>query len=182
MNETPESSCHLTEFVRLLTDHQAAIRGYIRVLIPNEFDIRDVLQNTNLFLWEERDTFVAGSNFKAWAFAVARFRAMEHIKKLKQQNRLVFDSQLIELLDADSHEPWSDSMEREFNALEHCLQLLSTKDRALIDARYASRTPLAEYAARDGRSEASLRVILCRLRGILRGCIDKQLHFEEGRT
>lgn len=182
MNENPEASRHLTEFVRLLTDHQAAIRGYIRVLIPNEFDIRDVLQNTNLFLWEKRDTFEPGSNFKAWAFAVARFRAMEHLKKLKRENRLVFDSELIELIDADCHEPWSDSMEREFNALEHCLQLLNTKDRALIDARYSSRTPLAEYAARDGRSEASLRVILCRLRGILRACMDKQLDPGEGRT
>ncbi len=180
MNRNEHNDWKIAQFVQLLTDHQAVMRGYIRMLIPNDSDIRDVLQNTNVALWERRDSFELGSNFKAWAFAIARFRAMEHRRKLQQENRLVFDTDLIELLDEAYHERNPDSVENEYRALDHCLGRLHEKDRALIDARYTARTPLAEYAKVDGRSEPSLRVILNRLRSLLRDCMDTQLAAERG--
>ena len=180
MKRNEQNDLELAQFVQQLTDHQAVIRGYIRTLIPNDSDIRDVQQNTNLVLWERRDTFEPGSNFKAWAFAIARFRAMEHRKKLQKENRLVFDTDLIELLDAGYHEKSADSVENEYRALNHCLSLLNARDRALIDARYTFKTPLAEYSRSDGRSESSLRVILNRLRTLLRDCMNKQLAGEGG--
>ena len=42
----------LSEFITLLTEHQPVLRGYIRSLLPNASDIQDVLQNTNIVLWE----------------------------------------------------------------------------------------------------------------------------------
>lgn len=182
MNLRNHSDRDQEQFVQLLTDHQAVLRGYIGVLIPNDSDIRDVLQNTNVALWERRDTFELGTNFKAWAFAIARFRAMEHRRKLQQENRLVFDTDLIELLDEAYHEKSPDSVENEYRALDHCLGRLSPKDRALIAARYTARTPLAEYAKFDGRSEPSLRVILNRLRTLLRDCMNARLAAEGGQS
>lgn len=180
MNRSVKNDLELARFVQLLTDHQAVIRGYLRTLIPNESDIRDVQQNTNLVLWERRETFELGSNFKAWAFAIARFRAMEHRTKLQRENRLVFDPDLIGLLDGAYHEKSADSVENEYRALSHCLGRLNAKDRALIDARYTSKIPLAEYAVSDGRAEPSLRVTLNRLRTLLRDCMNKQLAGEGG--
>ena len=49
MNRSEHDDRELGQFVQLLTDHQAVIRGYIRVLIPNDSDIRDVLQNNPFF-------------------------------------------------------------------------------------------------------------------------------------
>ena len=180
MDQSTQDKQELAQFVQLLTDHQAVIRGYLRTLIPNDSDIRDVQQNTNLALWERRDTFELSSNFKAWAFAIARFRAMEHHRKRKRENRLVFDLDLIELLAAEYEERCPNSVDREYCALNHCLGLLDPKNRALIEARYTSRIPLAEYAVSDGRSEPSLRVILNRLRALLRDCMNEQLAAEGG--
>ncbi len=174
-----DESADLGDFVRLLTEHQAAIRGYIRALIPQEADINDVLQNTNMFLWERRAKFEVGSNFKAWAFAITRFRVMEHIHRLRRENRITFDAGLIQLLDQACLETPNRRIDAEYSALEHCLGLLNHKDRALIDARYGSRTPLADYARCDGRTEASLRVILNRLRVLLRRCMNQQLELIE---
>lgn len=163
-----------------MTDHQVVLRGYIRTLVPQEAGIRDVLQNTNLALWERRETFEPGTNFKAWSFAIARFRVMEHRKRLLREHKLVFSSELTEMLG----EAWdgrdADTVETELRALEECLDGLREKDRALIAARYETKTPLAEYARTDGRSEPSLRVALNRLRGILRQCVDSKLSGERG--
>lgn len=180
MSQGEHNDRELGQFVQLLTDHQAVIRGYIRVLIPNDADIRDVLQNTNVVLWERRETFVPGSNFKAWAFAIARFRAMEHRKKLQREHKLVFDQGLVELLDEGWNGCDTELIECEYQALEHCLGKLRDKDRALIDARYTHKTPLAEFAKTDGRSESSLRVALNRLRTLLRDCINTRLATEGG--
>ncbi|NWK56543.1 sigma-70 family RNA polymerase sigma factor [Verrucomicrobiaceae bacterium N1E253] len=165
----------LAEFVALLTDHQLMLRGYIRSLIPNASDVRDVLQNTNLVLWEKRGDFKRGSNFKAWAFTVARYRSFEHRKKMKRDHRLVFDDRLIELIEQTPHD-WSDELlDQQHRALEQCLRGLKSRDRALIDSRYGKLETLVDFARRDGRSEGSLRVTLNRLRTVLRDCIDGKM-------
>lgn len=180
MSRFQSNPSDLAEFVRLLTDHQAVLRGYLRTLVPHEADLRDILQNTNLALWERRETFEPGTNFKAWSFAIARFRVLEYRKKLQREHKLAFSAGLIDMLGEAWEQRDADSVERELRALDECLGGLRTKDRALIAARYDSQTPLAEYAKTDGRSEPSLRVALNRLRTILRDCINAKLSGERG--
>ena len=148
--------------------------------MPQEADLRDVLQNTNLALWERRETFQPGTNFKAWCFAIARFRVMEHRKRLQREHKLMFSPELTDMLGEVWDRRDADSVEAELQALEACLEKLRDKDRSLIAARYETRTPLAEYAKTDGRSEPSLRVALNRLRTILRDCINAKLSGERG--
>lgn len=173
------TSPELAEFVRLLTEHQAALRGYIRALIPSASDVGDVLQNTNLALWERRRDFVPGSNFKSWAFTLARYRALEHRRALRRDHRLVFDDELLDLLAKTAgHGFDADSLERKRLALNHCLKQLKSKDRALLASRYSGDCTLGEYSLADGRSPGSLRVILNRLRTILRRCVEDRLALE----
>lgn len=163
-----------------MTDHQAVLRGYLRTLMPHEADLRDVLQNTNLVLWERRETFEPGTNFKAWCFAIARYRVLEHRKKLQREHKLMFSPELTEMLRHAWDHRDAESVEAEFQALEKCLRKLREKDRRLVAARYEKRIPLAEYAHTDGRPEPSLRVALNRIRGMLRQCITTALAGERG--
>ena len=180
ISDSPVSS-DLAEFVRLLVGHQALLRGYIRTLIPNCDDIRDVLQNTNLVLWERRMDYVPGSSFKAWAFAVARLRALEHRRSLRRDHKLVFDDHLLDLLAGTAeHSQDLERLERKRRALRQCLGRLKPKDRALIACRYSGDCTLEDYARADGRSAGSLRVILNRLRTVLRTCIERHLATGEG--
>jgi len=164
----------LTEFVSLLTEHQSVMRGYITQLIPNASDVRDVLQITNVALWERRSDFTHGTNFKAWALATARFRAMQHRRKMKKDQILIFNDELLETLEQEfDAEPEQTELMK--IALEVCQGKLKTRDAKLIAARYNQSIPLAEYAKMDGRTEGSLRVTLNRLRSILKSCIDQQI-------
>ena len=121
MSQGKHTPANLQEFVRLLTEHQAVLRGYIRSLIPNASDIWDVVQNTNIALWEHRDDFELGTNFRAWAFTIARYRALEHRRKLQKDHRLVFDERLIDQLDQTPHDWEAARLESKHRALEHCL-------------------------------------------------------------
>lgn len=165
----------LTEFIKLLTDHQSVMRGYIRTLLPNASDIRDVLQNTNIVLWEKRSDFKMGTNFKAWALTIARYRSLEHRKKMKKNDILVFDDDLVEILSAPPKSNHPPQLELKLIALEDCLSQLPARDHELIKARYFTNTNLEDYAPQDGRSHGALRVALNRLRIKLRDCIDKKI-------
>lgn len=174
MHRKQKEAVEFTEFIKQLTDHQSVIRGYIRTLLPNASDIRDVLQNTNIVLWEKRSDFKAGTNFKAWALTHARYRALEHRKKMKNNHILVFDDDLIELLSTPDEAVPPEQLESKHIALEQCMSTLPAADRNLIHARYFQNINLESYAQVDGRSHGSLRVTLNRLRLKLRSCIDKK--------
>ena len=60
-----------SEFVALLTDHQSALRLYVASLLPGEPGAADVAQLANTTIWKKREDFEAGTNFKAWIFAIA---------------------------------------------------------------------------------------------------------------
>lgn len=68
----------LQEYVKLMTDHQWPLRGFILSLMPGSPDVGDVLQETNLVLWQKRRQFKLGTNFFAWACRIARYEVMHH--------------------------------------------------------------------------------------------------------
>lgn len=173
-------SANSGEFVRLLTDHQSVLRSYLLSQMPNHPDVRDVLQEINIVLWEHMKSFELGTNFRAWACTVARHRVMHERRKLKRGSWLVFDDDLLATLaaedEADAH-PGDFEARRE--ALEKCLNKLRPVDRDLVEARYASKVEMERFAEETGRTRASLRVTLFRVRASLRRCIGLKLAGEE---
>ena len=162
------------EFVSQIARHQAALQAYIISLMPGVDGVDDVLQETNLVLWEKRKTFEPGSNFRAWACAIARFRVMGHRRKLARLGFQLFDDALAEQL-ATECEAEPEELTDRIRALEHCLGRLPDKERALIDNRYFSDSHLDDYAAQCGRPVESLRVSLFRIRAGLKKCITGEL-------
>lgn len=71
MNDSPQE----TEFVAQLTEIQLALRLYVQSLMPGDVAAHDVAQQANATLWRKRNEFAPGTNFKAWAFSVARLEA-----------------------------------------------------------------------------------------------------------
>jgi len=162
------------EFVALITRYQAALRGFIISLMPGVTGASDVLQETNLVLWEKRQGFEPGTNFRAWAFAIARLQVKVHLRKLRRRGNLLLPEKLLEeLAEECAAEP--EETEARMRALGECLGRLRDEDRALIEHRYASGAPLADFAVRIGRPVESLRVSLHRLRAALKKCIIDQL-------
>ena len=167
------------EFVTLLTEHQPDLWAYIITLMPGHPDVADVLQETNLVLWSKQEKFETGTNFRAWAFAIARFEVLNHLKKQKRNRILLLDEELLDTISHEAPEAIAPAEQR-LKALEFCLEKLRPQDRELIDHRYWSRQGLDEFAEQVGRSVSALSVTLHRLRAALRKCVKDQIATEGG--
>ena len=172
MQNSMGGSESLAAFVSLLTEHQWALRGYILSLMPGSSDVDDVLQETNIVLWEKRGRFELGTNFMAWASRVAFYEVMHHRDRMKKERPLPFSDETVHLL-AENLVP-GDPKQSRLTALEHCLAKLGEKHRELVMVRYTRGRSLVEHAESIGTTAKSLRVTLHRIRQGLKRCIEAQ--------
>ena len=174
MEHEPHADHAAEEFVRELTNQQTAMLAYIRSLMPGSSGARDLLQEVNVTLWQRKDSFTLGTNFKAWAFQTIRYHILNHRRKVSSQGWLVFDDDLIEEI-SPMLEPESDELEERHLALRRCLERLRPQDRELLQHRYATESSLRDYAVSTQRSEGTLKALLFNLRAVLRRCIEQQI-------
>ena len=175
MSETPDKE---TEFVQELTKHQMALGFFLRALLPAHADSDSLLQEVNLTLWNKRDDFQTGSNFKAWAFQTAKFHALNERRKLKRDRILPFDDQVLEILAKESIFE-DDTMVDKRKALDLCLQKISPANRELIKYRYSRNLSIEQYSQKHGKNPGTLRNTMRRLRFQLKECINQQLQSSE---
>lgn len=178
MNPEMETEKQDSEIVALLTRHQSAIRFYVSSLLPGEARAADVAQQANLTIWDKRSDFTPGTNFKAWAFSIARYEVLNFRKKEARDARLQFSDELEEII-SEEIAGHSDDFEQRREALKSCLGKLKESDRDLIHHRYFESTSLKEYAEKVGRSAGGLKVSLHRLRSVLAKCIEQKLPEKE---
>ena len=160
-------------FVWELTAAQVPLLAYVRSLLPGDAAARDVAQQANKTIWTKRADFQPGTNFKAWAFSIARFEVLNYRKRQARDARLVFSDDLEQTITTELAAAPDEFQERH-EALRLCLQKLRGEDRDLLLHRYSQIEPLAGYAARVGRSVGGLKVTLHRLRSALLACIERQ--------
>jgi len=162
-----------TQFVALLTEIQLPLRLYVQSLLPGDASARDVAQLANATIWKKHPEFQLGTNFKAWAFSIARYEVLNYRKQQARDARLVFSDELEEQF-AEELTHGNDDLEKQQEALKKCLAKLRPQDRELLLHRYASAGKLSEYSAKTGQSVGGLKVTLHRLRSALLNCIQKQ--------
>ena len=174
MDEPSPKTTDTDAFVAELTNHQSSMLAYIRSLAPGGSGARDLLQEVNITLWQKRDSFELGTNFKAWAFQTIRYHLLNHRRRLISQGWLIFDDDLVERLSPEFELEPTELEERHL-ALRGCLERLRPKDRELLHHRYATTSSLQEYATATSRSAGTLKAILFNLRAALKRCIERQL-------
>jgi len=169
-----------SEIVGLIATHQTRLRGLVRCLLIRAADVDDVLQEVNTVLWEKSSDFQVGSDFWAWASQIARFKALNHLRKFSR-DRLVFDERLLNEL-ADLAEERLVHVDQRREALEQCLNSLPPAQRQLIDLRYVGGHAVESIGAMIGRPQGSIRQTLYRVRQALLSCIQSKLQAEGGGT
>lgn len=165
-------------FVGEISRHQAALRAYIISLMPGVDGVSDVLQETNLVLWEKRAKFEPGTNFGAWAFTIARLEVKSHRRRLRRLGLPLLDEDLADRLGEQLAEQLARTpgeLDERLHALDKCVSRLGGSERELIEHRYFTKCSLDEFAANCGRPVESLRVTLFRIRAGLKKCINAEL-------
>ena len=160
--------------IRQISLHQASLLAYILTLHPDRSEAQDILQETNIVLWQKIGEFRPGTSFKAWAFRVAYLQTLAHFKRTKRTHWLGFSSELMET-HADEAEPLLADFEHRHRALRTCIEKLADRDRDIVRAHYEGDQPLSELSVQLGRSVGAIKQVLLRIRRTLRSCIELRL-------
>ena len=166
-----------SEFVLLITRHQAAVYAYILTIHPDRVAAQDILQESNLVLCRKRDEFEPGTNFKAWAFRIAYWQTMAHLKRVQRAGMIALEPDVLELVASEAEDVLVDFEDRHL-ALKSCLQKLPAGDASILLAHYQRGESLGEISGRLGRTREALKQVMLRIRRTLRTCIERQLASE----
>lgn len=171
MEENPDTE---EAFVRLVVSHQAALHAFVLALLPGHPEADDVVQEVNSSLWKKRDEFQPGSNFKAWMFAIAKFKVMALWRD--QSRRKVFNvpEETLHLLMDDTAEVCHGADDPRHLALRDCIQQLRPDDRGLILRCYFQDHSMRSVAEDLGRKAENLKGSLHRIRVALRTCVNRK--------
>lgn len=161
-----------SEFVQLLTKAQLGLLRYITALTGNPDEATNILQETNLLLWEKMGEFKFGTNFDAWATKVAYWQVKAYIRD-RSRDRLVFSDEIVSQLAERSG--WAADMDTTINALRTCLKKLRSSDYDLLRLRYDAGFSVQRLSGHLGKSPSAIKGALLRARRMLRGCIETRL-------
>lgn len=157
-------------FVQRLADAQRGLYAYILQLLPNRSDADDVLQVTNLVMWEKRSQFAEGTIFAAWAAKIAYYEVLT-FRKRRGRDRSRFDDALVDQLAAEAVAE-SGQIDDVLQTLRRCMDKLPQQDRTL-EMQYSFDLRPRQIAERTGRSAGAISVAMHRIRTSLLKCIDE---------
>ncbi len=167
-------------FVAALEAAQCDLRAYVCYLLGNTDAADDVVQETNLTLCQEWESYDTSRPFLAWAKTLAYYQVMTYLKTASRE-KVIFDETAVDflaVLDARD-DGGADVAVRQAYWLEEGLKTLPHRDRSLINFRYRHRYSLTRLSRRYRMSVASLSFVLIRIRKKLGTFIARKMREEE---
>lgn len=163
-------------FVGLFVQHQAAIHSFILTMLPSVVDSEEVLQESSMTMWKKFDQFEPNTNFRNWAFQIARYTTFNYVRRLGRDRHLFNESMMKQL--ADYAEENNEMMEHRRRVLRQCISKLENKDNEVLANCYSENATIAAYAEEIGKTANAVTKQLGRIRRSLLKCVRRTLGLE----
>lgn len=160
-------------FVQEMTRSQNRIFGYIVSLIGSLEAAHDVLQDTNLVLWEKVGEYDASRDFIAWSFGIARMQCLAHLRD-RQRDKLRFSDCMIDRI-AQAVAERAPEHDARRTALHQCMDALPEHQSKLIQDRYRAGSSVHDIAEQLDRPVGSVSQSLYRIRQLLAECVQQTM-------
>ena len=162
------------DFMRLLLQHENALRAFARSLLPDWDAVDDVLQDASVIMWQKLGQLEDEEGFLPWGKVIVRFHCYRFLEQKKRKGA-VFSNELVAILADEAEEISEAEHSKRRQALESCLGKLSGPERELVLAPYLHHGRIKELAELGGTSANALYKKLARLRDRLRICVRETL-------
>ena len=139
------------QFLRLYSEHEPSLHGFVRSLVPTRDDAREVMQEVAVALWRKFESLASAAEFRPWAFGVARMEVMAW-RRDRGRDRLLFGDDALAIL-AEQSEQMSHQLDAQHEALEECLGKLSADQNKLVRAAYAPGVRIDQLAAQQSQGQ-----------------------------
>ena len=124
---------------------------FARRLRGADDDVEDLVQDSLIAIHTRRATYDPGRPFTAWAYAVARYKMIDHFRRRKQDVPL---DDVEDVLTTGSFEEASGAQ----MDVDRLLKALPAKQAQAIRATKIDGLSVAEAAARSGISESDVKI------------------------
>jgi RNA polymerase sigma-70 factor (ECF subfamily) len=155
-------------YARLLTELGALLRRYFERRLSDASEAEDLVQETLLAIHTRRATYEPSRPFTAWAYAIARYKLIDHLRRRKARPTTPLDDNIHELFAPDDHEAAmaSKDLDRLMAELPEGQRqaIRDTKLEGLSSAEAAERAGIAEGAVKV-RVHRGLKALAAKVRG-----------------
>jgi RNA polymerase sigma-70 factor (ECF subfamily) len=160
-------------FFSLYTAIQPRLYAFLLMMVHHHQEAEEILQETATQLWEQFDRYQEGTDFGAWAIAIAKYKAFDFLHANKKYQQL-FKTNLYEQL-SEVAQSSSIDISESTKALESCLWKLNKAQRDFLSLRYKRNLSVKEIAQAKEKSPVAVYQLLSHLLALLRGCINRTL-------
>lgn len=167
------------ELVVGLTEVQPRLYSFLLKRLARGDQAQEVLQNVNLTICRKADEFEEGTDFVAWAFAIARFELMSFRQSMAREKLVFTDEVLRSIEQLDSDNANGVVRRRQQSALRSCMDQLTPKQKHLVNQRYAESESVLSISTEMGKTANAVSMSLHRIREKLLDCINRKLASEK---
>ncbi|WP_395942574.1 sigma-70 family RNA polymerase sigma factor [Brevundimonas sp.] len=137
----------------LLTELRGALTAFFkRRLTGAEADVEDLVQDCLIAIHAKRATYDRSQPFTAWAYAIARYKLIDHFRRQGRRNDVPLEEASVLLAE---HSVEDGAVRRD---LKKVLSILPLRQRRLIEDVRIGGYSLAEAGARNGFTEGAAKV------------------------
>lgn len=143
-------------FNLLVRQYQHRLYGFIRRMVTDHDEAKDVLQNVFLKAWTGLDGFRADSQLYTWLYRIAHNESLNHLRRMKR-GIFVTEASVVERLTTtmDSSEHFNgDIIQRK---LQRAVMRLPDKQRAVFTMRYFDGMKYETMSEVTGTSVGALK-------------------------
>jgi RNA polymerase sigma-70 factor (ECF subfamily) len=139
----------------VIKQYKERLYWYVRRMVVDYDDAKDITQNVFIKAWEHLDTFQYQSSIYTWLYRIATNESINHLKKKCRQANIPLDDAGEYLVNAIDNGQYI-SGEEIYLKLERAVALLPEKQRTVFILRYFEEKDYAEIASITGTSEGAL--------------------------
>lgn len=143
-------------FNLLVRQYQRRLYAFIRRMVTDPDEAKDVLQNTFIKAWNGLDKFRSDARLYSWLYRIAHNECLNHLRSLKRglfTSHEAVTEKLCATLDSSEHFN-GDAIERQ---LQQALMRLPDKQRAVFTMKYFEELKYEEISAITGTSVGALK-------------------------
>jgi RNA polymerase sigma-70 factor (ECF subfamily) len=143
-------------FNLLVRKYQQRLYAFIRRMVTDHDETKDVLQNVFIKAWTGLETFRGDSQLYSWLYRIAHNESISHIKRMKR-GLFTSDASVTERLTTtlDSSEHFSgEHIQKE---LQRAVMRLPAKQRAVFTMKYFDEMKYEEMSQVTGTSVGALK-------------------------
>ena len=150
-----EESRHYA-FNLLVRQYQRRLYAFIRRMVTDHDEAKDVLQNVFLKAWTGLDGFRADAQLFSWLYRIAHNESLNHLRKMKR-GLFVSEASVVERLTTtlDSSEHFSGDMIQ--RKLQRAIMRLPDKQRAVFTMKYFEEMKYETMSEITGTSVGALK-------------------------